>query len=312
MPAPSPVSFSVWPRLSPLPPAEQWQARANSCANVVPPVPWGFFVEWLATPVDSIDKHEQAYSPLVSIQPGKGGRVDGGLAQFLALEYDDTATPVVLAAAQALLRSRGIAAVVYTTASATPDVPRFRVVMPVSRPLDDAAYASCVDHFGRLVGVRPAPESRQRTRLWYRPIKGAMVTVIDGGPWDVEASLKACPPPPPRVIPPAPSADALASWPLEERVRQAWARLVARAPAGAFACGCVCHDHGLPEDVARAVVVLWAQQAGWSFEPGDIADRVEHAYEYARDPFGCRLMPSILTHPDLRERIAAAVAGGAR
>jgi hypothetical protein len=302
----APFRFSAWPPVSSLPPADQWQARANEYAVVLGPIAWADFAAWLSTPLETMDKQEQAYSPLVDIKPGKGGRIAGGPAQFLALEYDDSASPAALGGALGLLRKRGLAAVVYTTANATPSSPRFRVVMPTTAPLDDAAYASCVDHFGRSVGVRPSPESRQRTRLWYRPIAGALVVNLPGGPWDVSVSLGVCPPPPPRLPPPAPSADALAHWPLEDRLAQAARALERRRPAGAFAAACICHDRGVPEDLARALVVAYAAGMGWSFDEADLADRVEHAYEYARDPFGCQLLPSVLTCPDLATRDAAA------
>jgi hypothetical protein len=310
------IAFSLWPRLSSLPPHEQWRARSNEHATVFRTT-WPEFAEWLAQPLTQGGKHEQAFSPLSAIQPGKGGRIAGGPASFLALEYDDSASPKALSKATDLVYQQRLASVIYTTASATPRCPRFRVVMPISASsdgaagLDDAAYASCVDHFGQLVGVRPSPESRQRTRLWYRPIAGAQVWSTTGRPWDVAASLEAYPPPPPRVPPPAPSADALRNhWPLAERVRQAWARLLRVRPAGAFAAGCCCHDHGVPEDVARSLLWAYATMQGWVFDEADIADRLEHAYEYARDPFGCQLQPSVLTDDQLRQRIAGAVGVG--
>lgn len=292
------LSLSIWPRLSELAPNEAWQAKANSAA-VAHGTTWPEFAVWLSTLLDSDDKHEQAFSPLSAITSGKGGRVHGGPAGFLALEYDEGATPDVLTRAVKVLE--GIDAVVYTSASATPQHPRFRVVARISRPIaTDAEYRACVDHFGQLVGVAPAPESRQRTRVWYRPIARCSARVLSGGAaWDVDASVLACPPP---VVVPRPPVD-VSAFASDARWGQAWTTLDRRRPEGAFAAALICRDHALEPDAALAMVEHYATVIGWSFDYDELAARVEHAYEYAREEPGNALQKTITEAPDMTERI---------
>src|SRR5690606_1024752 len=102
------------------------------------------------------------------------------------------ATPEMLRAALEMFS--GFDAVVYTTASSTPEQPRFRYVVRVSRPLEDREQRACAHDVAARLGTTPAWESLQISRLWYRPIRGCTVWRFDGGkPWDVDASLAAFP-----------------------------------------------------------------------------------------------------------------------
>lgn len=292
------LSFSIWPRRSELAPNEEWRAKANATA-VAYHTTWSEFAAWLCAPLDSDDKHEQAFSPLSAIAPGKHGRVHGGPAGFLALEYDEGATPAVLARAVDVLAP--FDAIVYTSANATPSSPRFRVVLRVSRPIaTDAEYRSCVDHFGQLVGTAPASESRQRTRVWFRPIARCSTRALFGGaPWDVDASVLACPPAPVVERPPV-DVSAFAS---DARWQQAWVTLDRRRPEGAFATALICRDHALEPEAALAMVTAYATAVGWEFEDDELAARVEHAYEYAREEPGNALVPTVVQTPDMPARI---------
>jgi putative DNA primase/helicase len=293
------VSLSRWPAASSVR-SEPWRAKANEAAEAWHPS-WSEFATWLAAPVDSDDKHEQGFSPLAQIQPGKGGRINGGPAGFLALEYDATATAAIVARAWALLQ--GLDAIMYTTASATAECPRFRVVVRPSRPIDtDEEYASCVDHFGALVGAPPAPESRQRTRLWYRPIRRCSVLVATGGTWDVDASVAACPAPPAIERPPVD----VAAFADDVRWEQARTVLARRKPEGAYTAALIARDHGLDEAAAQLLVREYAVGEAWSFDEAELADRVVHAYEYAREPPGNALVTTVVQQPDLASAIAAA------
>lgn len=290
------LSFSVWP---PGLGSETPNGAAQPTA-----LPWSEFAAWLASPLESEDKHAQAFSPLSAILPGKGGRINGGPAGFLALEYDYEATPALLRAA--FERLAGFDAVIYTTASATEQVPRFRVVLRPSRPIvTDAEYRSCVDYVGLLLGARPAPESRQRTRIWYRPIRGCSTRVCSGAAWDVDASLQACPPPPPRVRAPVD----VSAFAADARWQQAWQALDRRRPSGSFAAALICRDYALPEELAAVAVIAYADAQGWDADAGELETRVEHAYEYARSEPGQALVPTTVEMPNLLAAITTAPEG---
>lgn len=247
--------------------------------------PWVLFAAWLSTPVASDDKHAQGFSPLL-VTSGKGGRTSPP-AGFLALEYDRDASADLVRRAMALLAS--FDAVLYTTASATAECPRFRVVLRTSRPIASAEeWRSCVEHVGALLGTPPAPESSELSRLWYRPITRCDVRCFSGGAWDVDASVRACPhePPAERV---APSSAVLNAHANDTRCRLAREALDRSKPSGMFvACG-ICHDHGVPRDLAIELVSAYATAAGWTFDLDEVADRVDHVSEYGRNPFGCEL-----------------------
>lgn len=292
------VRCSIWPTATEVGPE---RARANSAAVPVE-VEWSSFAAWLTTPLETTNKHEQAFSPLVGITSGKGGRVNAaGGAGFVALEYDRTATPELLALARE--RLAGHDAVIYTSASATPACPRFRVVLRPSRPIEnDDEYRACVDHVGELLGSAPAPESRQRTRIWYRPIVGTTAWVCAGAPWDVDASFVSHPPPPPR---PRPEVD-VSTFPDDERVRLAWSALDRVRPEGSYHAALLCRDYGVAEETAYQLVIAYASALRWDFDADDLISRVEHAYEYAREEPGSALAPTAAVVPDLTHRIMVA------
>lgn len=248
--------------------------------------PWPAFAAWLATPVVGIvSKHEQGFSPLSAIQPGKGGRRNGGAASVLIGEYDDAATPALLVAVVRELEP--FDAVVYSTASATPTCPRFRFVIRPSRPIEtDAEYRSCVRGLGKRFGV--LPQDSQRTRLWYRPIVGCETRVLAGGQaWDVDASVQMYPVVIEERAPPSP--ETLAAYGADERVAFARYVLDRISPTGMYAAACLCHDCGVPEEHAAMLVHEHARTLQWAYEPHEVDDRVHHAYAYAAQPFGWRV-----------------------
>ena len=280
------VRFSVWPALSSLPPDERWRCRSNAHAFVCD-WPWHAFAEWLATPIVPTGgaKNEQGFSPLFAIQPGKSGRRNGGAASFLIGEFDDRATPALLARTAVLLA--GFDAVIYTTASATRECPRFRFVIRPSRELaDDREYRACIR--GVAHRLEAQPQDSQRTRLWYRPIVGCDTKVFVGGQaWDVDASAGLYSEP--EIERAAPPPEVLADVDVQQRVRFAWYILDRLAPDGMYACACICHDCGVPQEMAAWMIEQYATARGWTWDPGDPESRAEHAYEYAANPFGWRI-----------------------
>ncbi len=213
------VHFSVYPPRS----------RANADARAVT-CPWSEFVR-IATPIETTNKHEQAFSTKVGITTGEGGRSAAPCGNLLAFEFDKP--PPGATNQQVFERSEqvlaGYHAVLYTSASATEDNWRFRGVVLASRPPANAAeYRSCVEYIAQMLGYRPAPESFRDTQLWYRPITG------EAGSWgpevrrfdgpevlDVDEAVRLHPPRKrgrPRKVRP----DQIAGMPMRERVALAW------------------------------------------------------------------------------------------
>lgn len=287
-------------------------ARWNAAAIPVTSK-WDLFADWVATPHDTDDKHASAYSPLSAIRPGPGGRIDAGPAGFVVFEIDDAATPAVLE--RAIEQLRPFDAVIYTTASATADAPRFRAVVRSSMPISAESYASCVDEIGGDLPV--APESRQITRLWYRPITGGRMPPVvhrfaGGGAVDPVLAVLRHPAPPPPPRPPARTEAELAAWPLSVRFRQAWRAVLDRQPsprAGErrstplFVAAAICHDYGLPHELACVILQTYARIRGWDEDDVEISDRVANAYLYARNPYGCALQLTSEQCPDLGARL---------
>lgn len=256
-------------------------SRANADVQAVD-WSWETFVAWLATVCDTDDKHHQGFSPLASIAPGKGGRVHGGPASFVAFEYDEGATPELLAHVCDLLDEDGYDAILYTSANARADCPRFRVIMRVDRAMmNGSEYRATVDAIGEWIGTPPAPESRQRTRMWYRPIRGSQVRVFSGDyVWEV---AEGAPEPPPKA-----PVD-LARWTPDERAQQAWAALDRRRPDGGFAACAICHDYGLGVDEMVALITRYGQAVGWT-EFDEIERCARNVEAYAREPSGNALV----------------------
>lgn len=70
-------------------------------------------------------------------------------------------------AAAARLREAGIRAVVYTTPSNTPDAPRWRALVPFSRPLDPSEHWDMVAITNGILGGIAAPESFVLSQAYY-------------------------------------------------------------------------------------------------------------------------------------------------
>lgn len=281
----APLRFTIWPAQGDYPPDERWRCRSNAHAVAVD-WPWPAFAFWLATPVVGIvSKHEQGFSPLSAILPGKGGRRNGGPASFLVGEYDDLATPALLVTVVRELEA--FDAVIYSTASATNLQPRFRFVIRPNRPIEtDAEYRSCIRGCAKRFGVMP--QDSQRTRLWYRPIVGCETRVLAGGQaWDVDASVQLYPVVVEERAPP--SAATLAQIDADTRVVMARDELRRRQPEGMYTAACICHDCAVPIEWAVALIERYAAYRGWQWNPGEVEDRCEHAYAYAAQPEGWRL-----------------------
>ncbi len=301
------IAFSAYPPASDVGPA---RARSNDEARGFE-LAWSGLLDWLEVPLDTGNKHEQAYAPTIGIMPGKGGRKNAGPAGFVVFEFDDTATPEVLA--RTLERLQRFDALVYTSASATAENPRFRCVVRLSRSaVDDAEYSAVVNLAAQEVGAQPAPESFQKSRIWYRPIRGAQVWRLDGGEvLDVDHAIELFPRKKrgrPRKVDPV----EVSKLPLDHRTAQAWQSLERIDPGQAFKAAAICRDYGVPEGQAVELVERYGASIGWTNFDG-IEDRVANAYQYASGEVGNALRPPVEARPttpisELRQAFATALA----
>lgn len=94
-------------------------------------------------------------------------RHDANLSTISGVEGDYDAGVLSPAEAAERLRAAGVAAIVYTTPSHTPDAPRWRALAPTSKPLSpDERETLCARLNGALGGVL-APESFTRSQAYY-------------------------------------------------------------------------------------------------------------------------------------------------
>lgn len=107
----------------------------------------------------------------------KSLRHDTNIHECFALVGDYDGGNVSLVDAETALRRAGVCALLVTTPSYTPEHPRWRVICPLSDPLNHAranATGFELAHYGKLIsrlaGVFPenlAPESWNRSQGWY-------------------------------------------------------------------------------------------------------------------------------------------------
>lgn len=88
---------------------------------------------------------------------------------MVGLDYD---RGVDLDAVAAVYRRKGIAVLGHTTKSHTPSVPRCRLFLPLSAPVDADAYDMvwlAAAHVSRHAGFEPDPQARDASRFWFWP-----------------------------------------------------------------------------------------------------------------------------------------------
>ncbi len=306
------VQFSIYPP----------KRRANADARSVT-CPWSEFV-WIATPIETTNKHEQAFSTKVGITTGKGGRTAAPCGNLVVFEFDKpppgaTNRQVFERCEQVLA---GHYAVLYTSASATEQDWRFRGVVLASRaPANAAEYRSCVEFLGQqMFGYRPADESFKDTQAWYRPITGEArscgpeIRRFDGPQvLDVDEAVRLYPPPKrgrPRKVRP----DQIAGVPMRERIALASRSIEKRKKLHSFELAQRCIDFALDEDSFLAVARAYATKETWTeFDEGEVLQRYENALQHRENDPGCALWPELKpARPDdidqARRELADAVA----
>lgn len=120
--------------------------------------------------------------------------------RFLALDADGFASPAAFAAFKAVISK--LSAVVYTTASFTPQNPRARAIIELNRDVGRAEGIDLGEAVGRMldkalgVGAVTLDSSVYRAEQpVYTPLVGAAIDHFQGPPLDVAATLAAYPAP---------------------------------------------------------------------------------------------------------------------
>jgi hypothetical protein len=128
----------------------------------------------LARHIAKVRRSSKVRLPLLKGATFDGRRTKGGALRsdqslvaitLIEVEYDgEEVQPEVMAIA---LRTAGIVALIYTTPSHQPDAPRFRVLLPTSRPLSPSERARLVDRVQSLVAFLLAKESWTLSQAYY-------------------------------------------------------------------------------------------------------------------------------------------------
>lgn len=152
---------------------------------------WASFCERLAEPAHVKDCGGYVLGRLVADGPRRKTTIRDRSA--LAIDLD---AATGLASGDVEERLEGLAAALHTTWSSTPDDPRYRLIVPLSRPVDPDEYR----HLNRAVcdlidpdGVMRDPSTDEPERFMYWPATpdpdAYRCWVFDGQPLDADAEL---------------------------------------------------------------------------------------------------------------------------
>lgn len=126
---------------------------------------------------------------------GKALRNDANLRSFCGVEGDHDAGTMSVSDAAARLRNARIAGVIYTSPSHTPEAPRWRVMVPTSKPLPPADRERLCARLNGVLEGALAPESFNLSQsFFYGRVSGAAepeLELVDGRSIDAAAELDA-------------------------------------------------------------------------------------------------------------------------
>lgn len=109
----------------------------------------------------------------------------------------DGAEPGTLDGVAAVLESAGLRAAIHSTHSHRPELERFRVIVPLSRLVTPAEFATTAKHVANLLPCDPDAGSFDVAHTWRQPSRapGAIYRwkAVEGEPVDVDALLAAQP-----------------------------------------------------------------------------------------------------------------------
>lgn len=136
---------------------------------------------------------EKGALPMVKLGTFKGGRKAEHLVARHGIEIDYDAGDVSPSEAAARLRAAGLAAVVFTSSSHTPDAPRWRVLLRTAAPISAKDSAVLVERVNGALGGIAGKESFDPSRCYfYGRVRGNAtpeVHLIDGRPIDHASEL---------------------------------------------------------------------------------------------------------------------------
>jgi len=126
---------------------------------------------------------------------GKALRNDANLRSFCGVEGDHDAGTMSVSDAAARLRNARIAGVIYTSPSHTPEAPRWRVMVPTSKPLPPAERERLCARLNGVLEGALAPESFNLSQsFFYGRVSGAaepQLELVDGRSIDAAPELDA-------------------------------------------------------------------------------------------------------------------------
>ena len=227
----------------------------------------------------------------------------------LVLDYEAAEGEAPTSLDDALDLWRGCLGLLHTSYSHTPERPRFRVIVALSRAVTGAEYGL----LWRWAATRCAEAGHQideacrdPSRLWFLPAvpPGGEATyqsrALDGGPLDVDAALgeqreREAPPPPPAPRPRASAAPAEGFGPERfcARALEGAVDDVRRAPKGsrhnvirakAYQLAGLLHTGALTADQIEAALLGATRAAGWADEPKTAATIRDQIKAGARAP----------------------------
>lgn len=264
---------------------------------------------WWRRPVVLVDKvRARGWSP--AIFAGDRRAKAGVEAVFaLVLDYEAAEGEAPTSIDDALDLWRGCLGLLHTSYSHTPERPRFRVIVALSRAVTGAEYGP----LWRWAATRCAEAGHQideacrdPSRLWFLPAvpPGGELTyqsrALDGGPLDVDAALaeqreREAPPPPPAPRPRTSAAPAEGFGPERfcARALEGAVDDVRRAPKGsrhntirakAYQLAGLLHTGALSADQIEAALLGAARAAGWADEPKTLATIRDQIKAGARAP----------------------------
>jgi hypothetical protein len=211
-------------------------------------------------------------------------------------------------------------------AKATPGRSRFRLVLPLSRPVTDAEqYKALVRYVGaQLLENRHDHHPVHGVAVFYMPSHppGASriwMTRHDAGALDVDAILPHLPPPPEPAPPPDP--ELLARISGEQRVREARRALAQHGAAiegqggdlHTLRAAMICDDWALTDDEADAVLREWNEtcEPPWSLVELDAKRRSARRSRKSRPGCAAEQLAAFLTAPVDLTHVPAAAANAA-
>jgi hypothetical protein len=119
-------------------------------------------------------------------------RHDANVLEVFGVEGDYDAGEITVVEAVEKLRTAGIAALVYTTASHTPEAPRFRVLAPLSKPHEPVARRDLMAGLnGALGGILARESFTLSTSFYIGRVEGVEFekVLVEGAPLDLVPGL---------------------------------------------------------------------------------------------------------------------------